>query len=256
MPSPSLPGGYRLIALETVDSTNSEIRKLAQSGEATSFDKTVVWSLAQTGGQGRRGRNWASPVGNLYCSTILCLDRPAKEISLLSFVVALAVHDTVTELLPLTNPANVSCKWPNDVLINGKKISGILLESSGLAGKNPEWIVIGVGINVLSFPRETPYPASSLLEEGYGGKLEAVLERYIANLDQRLSMWKKQGFPKIRTEWLDRAMGLGDDIMVNLGDESLLGVFSDLDGEGALILDQAGTKRLITAGDVFPVQSI
>jgi len=250
-----LPDGYRLISLETVDSTNSEARKMAQSGEKASLNKTVVWSLCQTGGQGRRGRDWVSPVGNLYCSTLLYLDLPAKEVSLLSFVVALAVHDTVTELLPQAKPEQVSCKWPNDVLIDDKKISGILLESSGLGVNNPEWIVMGVGLNVLSSPSNTPYPATSLSQEGADGTLEVVLERFITNLDHRLSMWSKQGFPIIRTEWLDRARGLGDDITVNLGNETLHGVFSGLDGEGALILDQAGTKRRITAGEVFPVQS-
>lgn len=238
-----------MVSLESVGSTNEEARTLAETATSPAPDRTIVWSREQTGGRGRRGREWVSPVGNVYCSTILRPNKPADQISLLSFVASLAVHDTVCELLPQNN--SVSCKWPNDVLVDGQKISGILLETSGISGKNPDWLVLGVGINVASFPEKTAYPATSLFKLGFSGGVVTVFETFIRNLEVRLKQWEVGGFEAIRGEWLDRAIGQGTEITVNLGNKSLSGVFSDLDKEGALILDQGEIRHRITAGDVF-----
>jgi len=244
-----IPSGYRLVSLDTVGSTNEDARILAEDTDTPAPDRTIIWSREQTGGRGRRGRDWVSPVGNVYCSTILRPNKPADQISLLSFVASLAVHDTAIELLPAND--SIRCKWPNDVLVEGQKISGILLETSGVSGGNPDWLVLGVGINVASFPDETSYPATSLLKQGYNGSVESVFEVFIRNLDSRLGQWEGGGFETIRGEWLDRASGQGTEITVNLGNKTLKGVFSDLDKEGALILDQGEIRHRVTAGDVF-----
>ena len=147
--TPDLPASYQLVRLDSVDSTNEEARRLAASEAAV--DGTLVWALSQTAGKGRRGRAWESPGGNLYCSILLRPDCAAAKAAQLSFVAAVAVVEAVTDI---AGPAlEVRCKWPNDVLVGGRKISGILLESEAGAGDEVEWVVVGVGVNVAHHPR-------------------------------------------------------------------------------------------------------
>ena len=237
--APVLPDGWTLVALDTVGSTNDEAAQLADSGAS---EGTVVWSREQTGGRGRRGRVWASPVGNLYTSTILRPDCPAQRAAELGFAAALAVADIV--------PAGreVRVKWPNDVLVDGGKIAGILLESAiGQTGQ-VQHVVAGIGVNVGFAPQlpEMRYPGSAL-----GGSVEAALEKLTAALAARLAEWRREGFETVRAAWLAKAGPLGAEVDVKLGEGLVRGRFAGLDREGALLLDTATGPRKIVSGELL-----
>jgi BirA family transcriptional regulator, biotin operon repressor / biotin---[acetyl-CoA-carboxylase] ligase len=237
--APVLPDGWTLVALDTVGSTNDEAAQLADSGAP---EGTVVWSREQTGGRGRRGRVWASPVGNLYTSTILRPDCPAQRAAELGFAAALAVADIV--------PAGreVRVKWPNDVLVDGGKIAGILLESAiGQTGQ-VQHVVAGIGVNVGFAPQlpEMRYPGSAL-----GGSIEAALEKLAAALAARLAEWRREGFETVRAAWLAKAGPLGAEVDVKLGEGLVRGRFAGLDREGALLLDTATGPRKIVSGELL-----
>jgi BirA family biotin operon repressor/biotin-[acetyl-CoA-carboxylase] ligase len=249
------PGSlFKLIVLDEVDSTSTMAKRLCA---AEAEDRTLVWALRQTAGRGRLSRTWISPSGNLYVSLILRPDADATRATGLTFAAAVAVADAVAELLG--DPSPVRCKWPNDVLVGGRKIAGILLESSTSAAGLVQWVVIGIGVNVASHPpdSETMYPATSLAAEGAAAvTVERALDVLCRHLDLWLRRWAEEGFPAVRRAWLDRAHGLGAAIAVRAGDEAVLrGVFRGLDEDGALILDQAGARRRVTAGDVLPGQA-
>ena len=243
----SLPDGCSLIELDSVGSTNDEARTRALDGAA---DGTVVWAREQAAGRGRRGRTWTSPVGNLYTSTIMRPARPTGEAAQLSLVTAVALADALCEILP--PDADIACKWPNDILVDGCKTAGILLESSG-TGDQVSWIVIGCGVNIASHPEDTAYPATDL--NAVSGKdiaLETVLEHYLDRLFAWRGRWLEDGVEPIRRAWLDRAAGIGGPITVRLPDRELSGRFHDMDADGALLLELPdGERRRITAGDVF-----
>ena len=131
---------YRVIKYDTIGSTNAEAALLARKGEDIAPDGTLVWSLEQTAGRGRRGRDWQSPTGNLYTSLILRPKVSLQDSAQLGFVASLAVHDSLGNIDSAGH--QVHCKWPNDVLLNEKKVAGILMESQGGGGdKPPDWIV-------------------------------------------------------------------------------------------------------------------
>ncbi|HEX9556946.1 MAG TPA: biotin--[acetyl-CoA-carboxylase] ligase [Reyranella sp.] len=237
--APVLPDGWTLVALASVGSTNDEAARLADAGAP---EGTVVWSREQTGGRGRRGRHWASPVGNLYSSTILRPDCAAPRAAELGFVAALAVADIV--------PADrqVRLKWPNDVLVDGGKIAGILLESAvGRAGQ-VDHVVAGIGLNVGFAPQlpEMRYPGAAL-----GGSVEAALEGLTAALAARLAQWRRDGFETVRAAWLAQAGPIGAEVDVRLGDELVRGRFAGLDRQGALLLDTAAGPRKIVSGELL-----
>ena len=253
MPLLEVPDFFRLITLEKVDSTNEEIKRRAELGAA---DGSMVWALEQTSGRGRRSREWASPRGNLYCSLLLRPSYPASKAMQLGFVTAVVVAELVAETLRDSEP--VTCKWPNDVLVNGRKVAGILIESSSAGGTALDWLAIGVGINVASHPRraESRYPATSLATEGAGEvTLQRLLERYCCHFQRWMGTWNEYGFAAIRHAWLQRAHGLHEPILVRLENETFEGVFTNMDDDGALVLEQNGVNRLVMVGDVFPVNA-
>ncbi len=236
---PVLPDGWRLVALESVGSTNDEATRLADAGAP---EGTVVWAREQSGGRGRRGRNWASPVGNLYSSTILRPDCMAQRAAELGFVAALAVGDLV--------PADrsVRLKWPNDVLVDGGKVAGILLESAIGQEGLVEHVVAGIGVNVSFAPQlpEMRYPGAAL-----GGTVEAALEGLARALATRIAQWRREGFETVRREWLAKAGPLGAEVDVRLGEGLVRGRFSGLDQEGALLLETAEGPRKIVSGELL-----
>jgi BirA family biotin operon repressor/biotin-[acetyl-CoA-carboxylase] ligase len=236
---PVLPDGWTLIALGSVGSTNDEAARLADAGAS---EGTVVWAREQSGGRGRRGRNWASPVGNLYSSTVLRPGCVAQRAAELGFVAALAVGDLV--------PAHrsVRLKWPNDVLVDGGKVAGILLESAIGQDGRVEHVVAGIGVNVAFAPQlpEMRYPGAPL-----GGTVEAALEGLARALAARLAQWRREGFETVRREWLAKAGPLGVEVDVRLGEGLVRGRFAGLDQEGALLLETAEGPRKIVSGELL-----
>ncbi len=249
MTTPSLPAGWRLVAYDSIGSTNDEAKRLAREGAAAG---TAVWALEQTKGRARRGRPWVSPRGNLYLSLILRPQGAAERAAQLGFVAALAVGDALIPLLP--NAATLEYKWPNDVLVNNRKIAGILLESEMVPGEGLLFVVIGVGVNLVSSPRDTEYRATSLAEEGGSEAAPAaVLEAVARHFDAWDARWREIGFAPIRAAWKAHAAALGAPIKVRLDTVFQEGRFLDIDEEGALLLESRGACRRVTAGEVFLV---
>jgi BirA family biotin operon repressor/biotin-[acetyl-CoA-carboxylase] ligase len=245
----SLPAGYRLAVFDALESTNEQARRMAMDGAP---DGTVIWAKSQTAGRGRQGRQWQSPEGNMFCSIIARPDMPPAEAAQFSFVTALAMGQAVADLLP--DGVEMHYKWPNDLLLDGKKAAGILLESSGVASGRLDWLVIGAGLNVAEFPDVTDgYPATSLRALGARPvPLQDIVMRFVAGFAHWRGRWQNEGLSVVREAWLARAARLGETITVRLPNEQLQGRFSGLDEGGGLLLDMNdGSRRTITAGDVF-----
>ena len=245
----SLPPGYERRHFPEIDSTNEEAKRCAERGEPG-----PIWITAdhQTAGRGRRGRTWVSPKGNLMTTLFLRPECSPAKAAELSFVAGLALRDAVVHCAP-SHQAEIALKWPNDLLIGGKKIAGMLLESAVSGPGNVAWLAIGIGLNLNAFPTETPYPATSLLAAtGVAPPVDMALSLLAAAFDKRLSLWRQEGFAPVREEWLTHAAGRGRPITVRLSNETIDGVFETLEPDGALRLKLAdGGDRLISTGDVF-----
>jgi BirA family biotin operon repressor/biotin-[acetyl-CoA-carboxylase] ligase len=236
--------GVRLSSHEVLDSTNAEALRLARAGECGPL---WVTARTQTGGRGRRGRAWVSEPGNLYASLLLNEPSPPRCAAQLSFVAALAAHDAAAELAGPGAP--LMLKWPNDLLHGGAKLAGILVEAEG------SFVVVGIGVNCAHHPEHTPYPATDLQACGTQVSPEDLFDRLSACMLWRLSQWERgDGFHVIRTEWLARAFGLGQDIRVTTAERQFAGLFETLDEAGRLILQLPdGRREMVTAGEVFPI---
>ena len=243
----TVPHGWHLIECGDVGSTNDEMRGLAEGGAA---DRTVLVARRQLAGRGRRGHGWVSPEGNLYSSVLLRPEGSLVRVGQLTFVVSLAVADAVATVAP---GATVQLKWPNDVLVDGGKISGILLESADGAAGGAAWVIIGTGVNLVSHPEDTETPATDLTSvTGTTPPVADVLHAYLTAIDRHYRTWSAGDFAAIRAAWLRRSIGQGQSIRVRTARETLVGRFAALDDTGALILDLGdGGRRTITAGDVF-----
>jgi BirA family transcriptional regulator, biotin operon repressor / biotin---[acetyl-CoA-carboxylase] ligase len=248
-PAVRLPPGYRLVAFDTVASTNDDARRLLRDGAPA---PVVVWAREQAGGRGRDGRSWSSPAGNVYATLMLRPPGAPLVVAQLGFVAALAIAEALDSVV-----AEVAIKWPNDVLVAGHKIAGILLETEGVAAEGVDGLMIGCGINVAHHPADTRLPATSLHAAGApGATVEATLEAMLARFERWHAIWRAQGFVPVREAWRARAHGLGGPIQVRLPRETLDGVFRDIDARGALMLETAAGTRAITAGDVFFPQAV
>ena len=236
------PAGYDRLILDAVDSTNAEARRRLGAPRP-------LWIAArrQTAGRGRQGRGWASPEGNLSATLLLGRDEPPAALARLSFRAALAVADLFAHY---TSAAASETKWPNDVLLNGGKAAGILLENFGPNGGHAANLAIGIGVNLAHHPdaRTCRWPPTSLATEtGRAPAFDEALTLLAARLDHWLAV---PDFAEIRAAWLARAANLGQRIEVRLPDRTLAGIFEDVDAEGALVLRTAHGPRRITAGDV------
>jgi BirA family transcriptional regulator, biotin operon repressor / biotin---[acetyl-CoA-carboxylase] ligase len=247
MVKPTVPEGYRLFEFDEIDSTNEEARRRASQG-----DHGPAWILAhaQTAGRGRRGREWVSPRGNLMATLLFAPGCDAPRAAQLSFVAALAVHDTLCTWLPADG---VRLKWPNDTLMNGRKISGILLEtaSAGEAAVLP-WIAVGIGINLTFAPQLASYPATFVNEHAEAPDALGALSVLARAWDNRLRAWQSGGFSQTRSDWLQVAAGVGGQVEARLAGETITGVFRTLASDGSLELELPdGQRRTISAGEVF-----
>ena len=235
---------FRVQRLAETASTNDDARRAAEAGEAEGY---VVVAEKQTAGRGRQGRAWESPPGNLYCSVLLRPPGEAADIGRYSFVAANAMYDTVRQCLPV---ADITLKWPNDVLVEGEKIGGILLEAAG------EALVVGIGLNILHHPEEGLYPSTSLLAAGSNLKSpDEILEKLLLNLGHWAGVLEQEGFAPVRADWLKHAQK--GPLKVRLPKGTIEGEFVGLDDHGRLLLHLAdGSEQAIATGDVFFAQEI
>lgn len=241
-----------VLFIDTVDSTNAEVRRRAEAGGAG-----PLWIAAreQTAGRGRRGRAWASGRGELVATLLTTTDRPAAEAARTAFVVALAMADLAARYVP---EALVRLKWPNDLLVDGRKAGGALVES-GSRADGRLWLAVGVGVNLARAPRNVERPATALaahLRQEIAGPPtpDAALAVLAEAFARRSALWDAQGFEGVARAWSACAAHLGEPCVARLPSEAVEGVAEGLDVDGALRLRlPSGAVRRITAGDVFPL---
>ena len=239
------PPGYDRVRYQELDATNAHARRLAEKGAPG-----PVWISAarQTAGRGRRGKAWDSGEGDLAATLLMRPQIPPALTGQLSFVAALAAAETASHFAP---SAAISLKWPNDILADGKKLAGILLES-GSDTIGP-WLAIGIGMNLATFPDGTEFPATSIAQLGvqppkYQDALSVLASRFAHWYDG----WMKDGFCGVRIAWLAQASGLGLPIRARLANHQVLtGLFDGIDDGGALLLNDGSGVRAITAAEVF-----
>jgi BirA family biotin operon repressor/biotin-[acetyl-CoA-carboxylase] ligase len=287
-PGNALPSFYRLVRHDRIASTNDEAKRLAAAGAPAG---TLVQAVQQTAGRGRQGRAWVSPPGNLYMSMILRPSAPIAVAAQLSFVAAVAVGAACGDVAP---DAAIAFKWPNDILLEHnssspprpstraqergsiapldsrlrgnddggvgavpryRKLGGILLESQTGTGGTLDWLVIGIGINLATYPTHTDYPATALSATG----ADVALDRMLAALTRHFLDWygrwnEGAGFAAVRAAGRARGAGVGQSIRVRVGDSESVGIFAGLDDDGALLFDTDSTRRRVTSGEVFPAE--
>ncbi len=246
--------GYRLLSLEATDSTNDDALQAARSGDPGQF-----WVVAgeQRAGRGRHGRQWSSPPGNLYASLLLVDPCEAQFAPQLGFVAGLSLHEAVEAVAGIGAP-RLSLKWPNDLLLDGAKLSGLLLEGHRLAPGGPLAVVIGFGVNVAFAPTNTPYPATSLQAIKPGLTREDLFLSLSTAFARTFSAWRASirmnaadPFGPIRRLWLERAAGVGQDVTIRLPSGEKKGIFGGLDRFGRLQLKSSSGVELIDAGDLY-----
>lgn len=234
----NLPEGWRLIVKRETQSTNEDVKNLPAGS-----DKTAICAETQTGGRGRMGRRWVSPKGNLFVS--FCLELGTlNQAEIYSFLSAIALIGAMENVCP---GIEIKCKWPNDLLVEGEKISGILLETDGVGR-----LIVGIGVNIVAFPEDKMlYPTTSLAAHGFSVTKETLLEELLRQFD----LWQKrlydEGKAPVLDAWRQKAYGVGKPIVAHLPDRNVEGVFSGLDNDGRLLLNTNGEIIKITTGDVF-----
>ena len=238
----------KIIQKESIDSTNAYAKLLLETEHKSPF-----WIAAerQTNGRGRYQRKWISDKGNLFCSRVYSVGNDLKHSSNLSFVAALAVAET---LLKFVSPETIKIKWPNDVLLRGKKVSGILLESFNYRNKN--YIIIGIGINLSHHPEGNLYPATNLLDnisaKSFKLSPSGILDILVDRFETINEIYLKEGFTAVREQWLKLSHNIPGEVEVKLFNENFSGRAMGIDLNGSLLVTLPdGTIRNVSAGDVF-----
>lgn len=239
---------YNLLIFDEIDSTSSEAIRLARAGVAGDF---IIWAKRQTAGRGRYSRVWYSEAGNLYVTILLNRNVQITKRSQLSFVTALALHKAIISFAQQYKTAfQVRLKWPNDILIEGKKAAGILLESIDLDSNN--YIIVGVGVNLQSNPSELRQLVTNLYAYGININAEQMLCCFIRYFEKYLLLWQYSGFMPIRDQWLQKASNLQQVISIDDGKNKISGVLLGIDFEGNLCLkSSSGEIHIISTGEVL-----
>ena len=235
--------GFSIETLPAVGSTNDIVRERAQAGAPEGL---VVRAEEQLAGRGRHGRTWASPPGNLYASLLLRPKRPLAEAATLSLVVGLSLADAIAS----SGTVQPRLKWPNDVLVGGAKLAGILLENIGTDPASPV-LIVGFGVNIRSCPDGLPYPATTLEAEGLAWQPADLLERFLEVFAADYATWTTHGFAALRDRWLARAEQLGNEAGVRIGERVVSGRFVAVDSAGHLVLETATGRQVVNAGELF-----
>jgi len=244
------PDGYGKRVLASIDSTNAEAARIADHLAGPEW----ILALEQTAGRGRRGRAWVNPVGNFAATLVLHPSEPPEVVALRSFVASLALYDAFVAVTG--RPQGLSLKWPNDVLLNGGKVAGILLESVGMA-RDIRHIGIGIGVNLKEAPGADQVeegalrPVSLLSETGIAVSPEEFLDALAPAYAHHEAQFRIYGFEPIRALWLDRAARLGEVITARSMRDERTGTFETVDAAGNLVLSTAKGRETIAAADIF-----
>lgn len=259
----ALAAGYRCEGYGTIDSTNAMALSRARAQDA---GRLWIVSAHQSAGRGRRGNHWRTPPGNLAASLLTVIDSAANIAATLSFVAGLAVDEALRRIAPELSVAFASdgigygdsgrrdrlrLKWPNDVLLDGGKLAGILLEAEPI-GDGRLAVVIGIGVNIVESPDDLAYPTAALASVGISADAADIFWALSESWIGIERMWDGgKGFAGIRKLWLERAAGVGEEVTVRIGGEVLHGAFETIDDEGRLVIRApTGATRVISAGEV------
>lgn len=232
---------WQVQTFASLSSTQDHLKSIASECD----EGLVIQALTQEEGRGRHGRNWFSPMGGLYMSVLLRPNCESVYAGQLSFVVSLALSAAMHEYSE--QEYEITLKWPNDVLINGFKSAGILLETD-LDRHELSAVYVGIGVNILSAP-ENAIELSKVI----GDKRIAVhpfRDRVLHHLSAYYEQWQTEGFPVIKAQWMEQAHGLDNNLTVTTPGHEKTGIFKGLDDEGALLLEIDGSIQKIYAGDV------
>jgi BirA family biotin operon repressor/biotin-[acetyl-CoA-carboxylase] ligase len=250
----AIEAGYGLVAFDQAGSTNAEALTRARAGE-----RGPCWFVTteQTAGRGRRQRAWIAPRGNLASSVLEILDVTPAIAATLGFAVGVAMvgalRQVSLEAAMRTGGSQLefALKWPNDVLANGQKLCGILVEAEQVAAGLA--VVVGIGTNIVAAPTGTPTPATSLSALGIAISAEDLFAALSDCWAEYRGIWHDgRGFPKIREAWLDRAAGLGRPVAISSGSAIIEGTFDTIDEQGCMVVRTTeGLAVPITAGDVY-----
>ena len=230
---------------DELESTNKLAFELANNGQLQ--ENEIILADSQTRGKGRLNRDWVSPKGNLSFSLILKPQINKSQTHHLSFIAICALRQTIEEISQ-NSDLKIENKWPNDLIINNKKLAGILLESK--IGSSLEFCILGIGLNINSNPKNTIFPAGNLNDLNILAKKDEILEIFLNNFQKLYQNYQNFGFKTIRTLWLQKAYKLNQEITVNLGQERLTGIFRNLDNEGNLELEIDQKLQKITTADI------
>ena len=222
--------GFITYKYKELDSTNSEALRLINNGVIK--NNSVIVADQQTLGKGRKNKTWISPQGNLYFTLVTQLDLDIHLISKLSFIITVVVGELLRD---------VKYKWPNDILMKGRKVCGILLENHSNG-----YVIIGVGINIVNSPNYATY-----ISKHYDIDSWSLLQNIIKNFSHGKIRWLNNGFDEVRKKWLSKAWNLNNILKINVGNEVFEGEFIDIDRDGKLILQNGAIIHKINSGEVF-----
>jgi BirA family biotin operon repressor/biotin-[acetyl-CoA-carboxylase] ligase len=240
----ALARGYALTSLAQTASTNADgLAHLRGGGAGARWFATAH----QTAGRGRRARAWIAPSGNLAASVTECVAASPAVTATLGFAAGVALTSALSDF-----GVAAALKWPNDVLLDGGKLAGILLEAEAM-GEGRIGVVVGIGVNAVAAPEGLPYAAASLAGAGYVIDAETLFGALSDRWAQAFALWDGgRGMAAIRSQWLARAAGLGRPVSVQAGARTIEGIFDTLDDDGHLVVATAGGARVrVASGEVY-----
>ncbi len=255
----ALPEPYRLHSYDVVDSTNLQAHRMVAEGALplTPHEVAVITAAKQTAGRGRRDRAWVSPPGNLHVSLCFAVDITRKDLATLACVAGLSMMQSVQAM----DIPTLGLKWPNDILLNGQKLGGVLLELRHNPRPNPTseagwYLVLGLGINVLDAPPEetVAFPATSLAKQGHSIEAEDVLHHWLHRWQEAYDTWQAEGFTPFYDAWRAAITHLGKEIAYHDAEgHRIHGRALDVQEDGSLLLAHETGHKIVTMGDVFPI---
>ncbi|WP_372622083.1 biotin--[acetyl-CoA-carboxylase] ligase [Falsiroseomonas sp.] len=239
-----LPPGWRLRVEAELPSTSDLLLRLAAAGEP---DGLAVMARRQTSGRGRDGRNWQSPAGNLYISLLLRPDAPASEASHWALLGAVALAEALARFLP--DPAAIRLKWPNDLLLGGAKLAGMLCEASARDGRI-EWVVLGLGANLAVAPAIEGRATTCIAAHSPAPDAEDAAVALVSTVDRWRRVLAGEGLGPLLEAWQRRGPALGARLTLRTTAGETIGLYRGLDRDGALLLETAGGIRRFATGEL------
>jgi BirA family biotin operon repressor/biotin-[acetyl-CoA-carboxylase] ligase len=239
---------FTIHEFDELQSTNSYALELANLRKIS--DHEIILAHFQNKGRGRKDRQWISPRGNLYFSMVLCPKISLEKILQFSFLAIVALRITIEKMLKFDEKNLIKVKWPNDLLINEKKVAGLLLESIN-SGKNCEFLIIGIGVNITSNPNHTIFPAGNLNDFNITISPQNLLTNFLDEFEKLYLNYLDFGFAKARRLWLEKVYRFNKNITLKIDEKEINGIFLDLDEEANLLLQTNEAILKISAADIL-----